>query len=76
MNNTLLVAAEKWLNELGIRTEMCDTVLKVSRDDMVQLMPGTWESQYDEVLVGLKSAVSPRLTWGGKCDDWLYLDVF
>lgn len=77
MNNTLLERAEKWLNELGIRTERADTCLKVNRTDMVNAIEGTWESQYDEILSELKKAMaSPRLFWGMKDDNWLWLESY
>jgi hypothetical protein len=77
MNNMLLLRAEKWLNELGIKTEQSQTMLKVNRTDMVSLLPGTWESQYDEILGEMKKALnSPRLFWGMKDDEWLYLESY
>jgi hypothetical protein len=68
MNNLLLVRAEKWLGELGIRTERADTCLKVNRDDAEVFMP-----LLDELKKGLNS---PRLCWGGKDDVWLYLESY
>jgi hypothetical protein len=68
MNNMLLLRAEKWLGELGIRTERADTVLKVNRDDAEAFMP-----LIDELKIGLNS---PRLFWSGKDDNWLYLESY
>lgn len=76
-NNVLLLAAEKWLGELGIKTERANAALKVNRTDMVQSTPGTWESQYAEILGELKKHLnSCRIFWGGKDDEWLWLETY
>jgi hypothetical protein len=75
--NDLLKQAQKWLSELNIRTEFSYSVLKVNRDDMVNISKGTWESQYDEVLEALRKELNTnKIFWGGKDDDWLFLDCY
>ena len=37
MNNNLLLLAQKWLTELGIRTEVAQTYLKINRSDVRKL---------------------------------------
>lgn len=77
MNNMLLERAEKWLGELGIKTQQAGSMLAVNRTDMVNAIEGTWESQYDEILSELKKALnSPRLYWTGKNDEWLWLESY
>lgn len=77
MNNMLLERAEKWLGELGIKTQQAGSMLFVNRTDMVNAIPGTAESQYDEILGELKKALnSPRLYWTGKDDEWLWLESY
>jgi hypothetical protein len=77
MNAVLLERAEKWLGELGIKTQRVESMLRVNRTDMVSAIDGTWESQYDEILGELKKALnSPRLFWNGKDDEWLYLESY
>jgi hypothetical protein len=77
--NDLLIKAEKWLTELGIRTTDRQTVLGVNRDDMASLgatgeIP---ETTYDNILRELRSAIgSNKFFWGGKDDDWLFLETF
>ena len=69
--NNLLLRAEKWLEELGIRTERADTVLKVNRDDAAAF------GEPSDLLFGLKAGLaSPRLCWGAKDDKWLYLESY
>ena len=71
MNAVLLERAEKWLAELGIRTERADTVLKVHRDDAAEF------GEPSDLLFGLKAGLaSPRLCWGAKDDEWLYLESY
>ena len=36
MNNNLLLKAQSWLNELGIRTEITPTFLKINQTDVLQ----------------------------------------
>lgn len=75
--NIIFTQAEKWLNELGIRTMSQPTFLMVSRDDMVSLLDGVAESQYEEILQQLRKALnSNKLFWGGKDDNWLWLQSF
>jgi hypothetical protein len=69
---------EAFLNGLGIRTRMVPEcqLLKVSRDDMVRVGKGSWEQEhYDDILQNLQGlAPELRLIWGGKDDDYLYLE--
>ena len=77
MNNMLLERAEKWLGELGIKTQQAGSMLAVNRTDMVNATLGTWESAYDEILSELKKGLnSPRLFWAGKDDEWLWLESY
>jgi len=71
MNNMLLSRAEKWLNELGFKTEGASTALKVSRDS-IENFPTDAESLLGE----LKKEFGPRLCWGAKDDNWLYLESY
>jgi hypothetical protein len=70
MNNVLL-RAEKWLGELGIRTERADTAIKVSRDSIEN-----WPTDPESLLGELKKEFGPRLCWGAKDDNWLYLESY
>ena len=73
MNNMLLIRAEKWLNELGIKTERDSNMLKVNRTDIMNVIA----EADSEILGELKKAVgSPRLCWGGKDDNWLFLEGY
>lgn len=75
--NTLLEKSQKWLNELGVRTELTENILKVNKNDMVNLLFGEWESQYEEILSELRKELNTvKLFWGGKDDTWLFLDCF
>ena len=79
MNNTSLIAAEKWLTEMGIQTIARPTGLMVNRTDMMNVAgsDGTDETLiHADVLSALKSAVSTKLFWSSKDDNYLYLDSF
>ena len=69
--------AEKWFNELEIRTIARPTCLMVNRQDITSLCSaGTCEDGYDAILKELKSALnSSRFYWTGRDDEWLYLDT-
>ena len=71
MNNMLLVRAEKWLGELGFLTEITDTAVKVSRDSIVN-----FPTDAESLLGELKKEFGPRLFWGAKDDNWLYLESY
>jgi aspartate aminotransferase-like enzyme len=72
---SLLEQSQKWLSELGIRTEVAEPVLKVNRTDMMNAVAGTFESQYDEIMKALRETLKTnRLYWSSKDDDWLILD--
>lgn len=75
MNNNLLLQAQKWLGELGIKSEAAQTFLKVSRDDVVNFY-GNEVTAYAEILKELKIAVSVKLHWDGRDDDYMYLNSF
>ncbi len=76
----LLDQAEQWLKELGVRTIRPGSgdTLGVSRDDMMALGDTSDEDKnYGAILSALKDATNTkRLMWGGKDDDWLYLDAY
>lgn len=76
--NIELSNAEKWLTELGVKTCARPTCLCVSRDDMMNVTSAFNEdSAYTEILAELKSALNTKkLFWGGKDDDWIYLESF
>jgi len=74
--NTTLNQAEKWLTELGIQTCPRANTLYVSRDGMVAAIGESEEKSYAEILKALKEAVSSKLFWGGKDDNWLWLESF
>lgn len=80
MNDLTLIAAQKWLTELGVNTEVAGPAcLKVSRDDIVNLgfLPGPEGSAYDLFLNELRSGVnSKRLYWANKDNSWLHLQCF
>ena len=79
MNDLTLIAADKWLTELGVRTVPKQTCLWVNRDDIINLgfVPTSEGSAYDMFLNEIRSGVnSKRLYWGGKDDSWLYLSCF
>ena len=78
MNNIVLDQAKKWLDELGIRTQVFDRgAVWVNRDDMVNVIDKGEQESYDEILATLKSELnSNKLFWGGKDDTWLSLDSF
>ena len=62
MNNNLLLLAQKWLTELGIRTFAEQTYLKISRDDVSDLFDGDNENEKTANFIGeLKKGVSPKL---------------
>ena len=67
----LLVRAEKWLNELEIRTERGNNFLKVDRDD------ATAFGDLSDLLFELKTGLTnPRLCWSGKDDNWIFLESY
>ena len=76
--NTSLNAAEKWLNEMGIKTIARPTCLMVNRNDMVNTIDGeTPEISYGLMLKELRVALNTtKIFWGGKDDDYLYLESF
>jgi len=78
MNNLLLQQAEKWLNELNIRTIPCNNCLKVHRDDMAILgMDQLPEVAYDFILQEIRIAIgSKKFYWGNKDNTWIYLETF
>ena len=60
MNNNLLLKAQQWLTELGIRTEASQTFLKINRLDVLDscLFGGkTEKEQTANLLSELKLAV-------------------
>lgn len=70
MNNNTLLHAEKWLNELGFKTQHANDSLMVLRDDIAN-----WDE--DDCLIGeLKRAVSTKLFWGHQDDKWRHLMSF
>ena len=72
MNNNLLLKAEKFLGELDILTNRNGSVLQVSRDSMAN-----WPVDPD-TLIGemMAECCTTKLFWGGKDDNWLYLESF
>jgi hypothetical protein len=79
MNDVTLIAADKWLTELGIRTVAQQTSLLVNRDDIISLgyIPTAEGSAYDMFLNELRSGVnSKRLYWADKDNQWLHLKCF
>ena len=78
MNNNTLSQAQKWLEELDIRTlAVTGSCLLVNRDDIANLGLGeTPEASNQEIINELKKTVSTKLFWGGKDDDWLWLESF
>lgn len=78
MNNNNLLAAEKWLNELGIETEIHRNNLGVNRNDVAKVLGGLDSENTVTLIVELKKAVSTKLFWGGVAhnNDWLFLESF
>ena len=73
MNDATLIAAQKWLTELGIRTEPKLTALLVNREDVTKLGLGV----SSEFLTELRNGVnSKRLYWADKDNQWLHLKCF
>jgi hypothetical protein len=70
MNNNLLISAETWLNELGVRTERTQTTLKVSTSDIVM-----WDEN-NCLILEMKKAISPKLYWGEVVGEWRHLNSF
>lgn len=62
MNNNLLLAAQKWLTELGIRTFAEQTFLRINRADVLDLFDGSDDNAKTANLIAeLKKAISPKL---------------
>jgi hypothetical protein len=78
MNNNNLIQAQKWLTELGIRTEPACDCLGVNRKDVLELVGGPTNEAPLILLIELKKAVSTKLFWGGVSDNpqWYYLESF
>lgn len=80
MNDQLLIDAEKWLKELGIRTEAKPTnELHVNRDDIIDLgfQPSPGKTAYENFLEELRAGVnSKRLYWAGQNNQWMFLKAF
>ena len=70
MNNNLLLKAEKFLGELGIRTMRGERSLLVHKDIL----------QFDDkqsILSQLNAECSTtKLFWGEETTDWLFLESF
>jgi len=66
--------AEKWFNELEIRTIARPTCLMVNRDDIDKLF-GIGVI-YETVLTELKNGLGyTRYYWTNKDSEWLYLET-
>ncbi len=78
MNNLYLTQAEKWLNELGITTEIRRDCLAVNRNDVAHVLGGNDADNAVALMAELKSVVSPKLFWGGAAhnNDWFFLESF
>lgn len=73
--NALLDKAEKWLTELGIRTQARPTCLMVNRDD-VDALCGIG-IVYDGFLKEVRDALGTnKYYWSSKDREWLYLDCW
>lgn len=70
MNNNTLVAAEKWLNELGFKTEHANDSLKVAMSDIA-----SWDEN-DCLIAEMKRAISTKLFWGDVQGEWRHLMSF
>lgn len=72
MNNLLLINAQKWLTELGIRTNVTDDTVQVNRDDVV-----SFGMDSDSILSEMKSALNTKkIYWVSQDDDWYILSSF
>lgn len=79
MNNNNLIAAEKWLAELGIETYRPRiSILAVSRNDVAKVIGGNDAENSVGLMVELHKAVSNKLYWGGvgHNNDWFFLESF
>jgi hypothetical protein len=79
MNNNLLLQAQKWLAELGIRTEAAQTFLKINREDIrtCGLFEGHDENELTgNLLVELKNTVSKKLYFDKGCPVNYHLTSF
>ena len=73
--NELLNKAEKWLNELGIKTIARPTCLMVSKDDVMNLCGVN--QPYHTILAELRSALGTnKYTFYQEDKEWLYLAAF
>lgn len=72
MNNMSLERAEKFLGELGIKAERDGMALRVSRDSMAN-----WPVDPNDLLSELKAECrAAKFFWGGRDDEWLWLESF
>jgi hypothetical protein len=72
MNNLLLINAQKWLTELGIRTEVGHDFLRVNCDDVT-----TFGMNHDSLISELKLALNTNKIY---CDEtfegWYHIASF
>lgn len=68
----MLEKAGKWLNELGIITQLYPNCLKVCRQDVIAFGETT------DVLLGeIRKAVGHnKLFWANQDTNWLYIETF
>ncbi len=79
MNNNLLLLAQKWLTELGIRTEVAQTYLKINRSDVQNcgLFDITYMSGLSSFLKELKDGVgSNKLYFEDEDETNIHLNSF
>jgi hypothetical protein len=74
--NELLILADKWLTELGIKTQVSSTkLLMINRDDVDALY--TPVAIYDEFLKEIRAGVGTnKFYFESKDREWLYLNTF
>lgn len=86
LTNVLNTEIKNFLNGGGIIVEDLGNILSVNRNSMCQAFPSQlgWEQEYyDITLKMIKEYIgdcyptrSFLITWGGKTDDVLYLNIY
>lgn len=78
MNNTTLVAAEKWFNELGIETQLHPNCLMVKRLDLMAFdNAASKEEAENTFIIELRNSLkTSKLFWANRNETWVYLESF
>ena len=78
MNNNLLLQAQKWLAELGVKSEATQTVLKINRQDVYELGMFNVGTDVNTALfiTELKDGVNKKLYLDNSDKEYFYLNSF